>query len=65
MRLAVLKSQSIIARITDRHITSAPAIRTLQKAFAEQPVRKGELLLQYILKNTLPLFSVILTVYNP
>ena len=33
--------RSIIASITDRHITSELAIRTLQKALDSQPMRKG------------------------
>lgn len=40
-----LYDRSIIASITDRHITSELAIRTLQKALDSQPMRKGELLL--------------------
>ena len=38
-----LYDRSIIASITDRHITSELAIRTLQKALDSQPMRKGEL----------------------
>lgn len=51
-----LYDRSTIASITDRHITSELAIRTLQKALDSQPMRKGELLLysdqgvQYTLK---------------
>ena len=37
-----LYDRSIIASITDRHITSELAIRTLQKALDAQPVRKGD-----------------------
>lgn len=37
-----LYDRSIIASITDRHITSELAIRTLQKALDSQRVRKGE-----------------------
>ena len=40
-----LYDRSIIASITDRHITSELAIRTLQKALDSQAMRKGELLL--------------------
>ena len=40
-----LYDRSIIASITDRHITSELAIRTLQKALDSHPMRKGELLL--------------------
>ena len=40
-----LYDRSIIASITDCHITSELAIRTLQKALDSQPMRKGELLL--------------------
>ena len=40
-----LYDRSTIASITDRHITSELAIRTLQKALDSQPMRKGELLL--------------------
>ena len=37
--------RSVIASITDRHITSDLAIRTLQKALDSQPAIKGELIL--------------------
>lgn len=40
-----LHDRSVIASITDRHITSDLAIRTLQKALDSQPTVKGELLL--------------------
>ena len=40
-----LHDRSVIASITDRHITSDLAIRTLQKALESQPTIKGELIL--------------------
>ena len=40
-----LHDRSVVASITDRHITSDLAIRTLQKALDSQPKRNGELLL--------------------
>lgn len=40
-----LHDRSVVASITDRHITSNLAIRTLQKALDSQPAVKGELLL--------------------
>ena len=40
-----LHDRSVIASITDSHITSALAIRTLQKALASQPQIKGDLIL--------------------
>ena len=40
-----LHDRSVIASITDRHITSDLAIRTLQKALESQPAIKGELIL--------------------
>ena len=40
-----LHDRSVIAGITDRHITSDLAIRTLQKALDSQPKIKGELIL--------------------
>ena len=40
-----LHDRSVVASITDRHITSNLAIRTLQKAQDSQPAVKGELLL--------------------
>ena len=40
-----LHDRSVIASITDRHITSDLAIRTLQKALESQPAMKGELIL--------------------
>jgi len=40
-----LHGRSVVASITDRHITSDPAIRTLQKVLDSQPAIKGELLL--------------------
>lgn len=40
-----LHDRSVIASITDRHITSDLAIRTLQKALESQPEIKGELIL--------------------
>ena len=40
-----LHERSVVASITDRHITSDLAIRTLQKALDSQPVLKGELIL--------------------
>lgn len=38
-----LHDQSVVASITDRHITSDLTIRTLQKALDSQPAVKGEL----------------------
>lgn len=38
-----LYDRSVVASITDRHITSDLAIRTLQKALDSQPAVKGEL----------------------
>ena len=43
--IIVLHGQSVVASITDRHITSDLAIRTLKKALESQPVLKGELIL--------------------
>ena len=40
-----LYDRSVVASITDRHITSDLAIRTLQKALDAQPAIKGELIL--------------------
>lgn len=40
-----LYDRSIVASITDRHITTELAIRTLQKALDSQPAMKGALLL--------------------
>ena len=40
-----LHDRSVIASVTDRHITSDLAIRTLQKALDSQPAVKGELIL--------------------
>ena len=40
-----LHDRSVVASITDRHITSSLAIRTLQKALDMQPAIKGELIL--------------------
>ncbi|MCM1201839.1 MAG: IS3 family transposase, partial [Bacteroides fragilis] len=40
-----LYDRSVIASITDRHITSGLAIRTLQKVLDSQPAWKGELIL--------------------
>ena len=40
-----LHDRSVVASITDQHITSDLAIRTLQKALDSQPARKGELIL--------------------
>ena len=40
-----LHDRSVVASITDRHITSELAIRTLQKTLASQPAIKGELIL--------------------
>ena len=40
-----LHDRSVIASITDRHITSDLAIRTLQKALESQPAIKGTLIL--------------------
>ena len=40
-----LHDRSVIASITDRHITSDLAIRTLQKALDSQPAIKGGLIL--------------------
>ena len=40
-----LYDRSVVASITDRHITSSLAIRTLQKALDAQPSIKGELIL--------------------
>ena len=38
-----LHDRSVVASITDRHMTSSLAIRTLQKALDRQPAIKGEL----------------------
>jgi len=40
-----LHDRSVVASITDRHITSDLAIRTLKKALDSQPAMKGELIL--------------------
>ena len=40
-----LHDRSLVASITDRHITSDLAIRTLKKALKSQPALKGELIL--------------------
>ena len=40
-----LHDRSVVASITDRHITTDLAIRTLQKALDSQPAIKGELIL--------------------
>lgn len=40
-----LYDRSVIASITDRNITSDPAIRTLQKALDSQPKMKGKIIL--------------------
>ncbi len=40
-----LHDRSIIASITDKHITSDPAIRTLEKALQSQPAIRGTLIL--------------------
>ena len=40
-----LHDRSVVASITDRHITSDLAIRILQKALEAQPALKGELIL--------------------
>lgn len=40
-----IHDRSVIASITDRHITSDLAIRTLQKALDSQPAMKGKLIL--------------------
>ena len=40
-----LYDRSVVASVTDRHITSDLAIRTLQKALASQPQVKGERIL--------------------
>ena len=40
-----LHDRNVVAGITDRHITSDLAIRTLKKALESQPVLKGELIL--------------------
>ncbi len=40
-----LYDRSIVASITDKHITSDLAIRTVEKALASQPAIKGELIL--------------------
>ena len=40
-----LHDRSVVASITDRHITSDLAIRTLQKALDSQPAVRGELIL--------------------
>ena len=40
-----LHDRSVVARITDRHITSDLAVRTLQKALASQRLSKGGLIL--------------------
>ena len=51
-----LHDRSVIASITDRHITSDLAIRTLQKALESQPAIKGELILHsdYAEEKTMP-----------
>ena len=52
-----LHDRSVIASITDRHITSSLAICTLQKALDSQPAVRGELILhsdqgsQYTLRH--------------
>ena len=55
-----LYDRSIVASITDRHITAEPAIRTLQKALNSQPAIKGELLLHsdYAEEKTMPKISL-------
>ena len=40
-----LHNRSVVASITDRHITSDLAIRTLKKALESQPSLKGKLIL--------------------
>ena len=40
-----LHDRSVVASITDRHITSDLAVRTLQKALDSQPTVRGELIL--------------------
>ena len=40
-----LYDRSVVASITDRHITSELAIRTLQKALDSQHLTKGDLIL--------------------
>ena len=40
-----LHDRSVVASITDRHITSDLAIRTLKKALESQPALKGKLIL--------------------
>lgn len=40
-----LYDRSVVASITDRHITSGLAARTLQKALDSQPASRGELIL--------------------
>ena len=40
-----LHNRSVVASITDRHITSDLAIRTLKKALESQPALKGKLIL--------------------
>ena len=40
-----LHDRSVVAGITDRHITSDFAIRTLKKALESQPALKGKLIL--------------------
>jgi len=40
-----LHDRSIVASITDQHITSGLAIQTLQKALDSQPTIKGKLIL--------------------
>ena len=40
-----LHDRNVVASITDRHIASDLAIRTLQKALDSQPAVKGELIL--------------------
>ena len=55
-----LHDRSVIASITDRHITSDLAIRTLQKALESQPAIKGELILHsdYAEEKTMPKFLI-------
>ena len=44
-RIIDLYDRSVVASITDRHITSELAIRTLQKALDSQHLTKGDLIL--------------------
>ncbi len=56
-----LYDRSVIASITDRHITSDLAVRTLQKALDSQHPAGGGLILHsdYAEEKTMPKFSII------